>query len=594
MAAHRLVARLVDSHGERRIQPSPFCRRAGRNPVAPTSTQVPPSIRLRWPSLGLVVPLLFAGSAAAAPGLGPERSFPVGDPFRNPGSATVGAVAHNEAGHAFVAGRNFPRSGPRVYVRERRGPRDGWGARVSLGPAFVPSSLVPLPPIAAINASGAGVVAFDRGGALVAFRRAGALGGWSEAGVASPSGATVRQIALDEAGRAVIVRSVVAGGCTNPPCVWTVDVIEQSAAGAAWTVATSVTTPPLEAKSGPEIAISRRGDVLVAWRGAGAVVTAVRKLATDAAFESPATVSAAGIVRLSAAIADNGDAGLAWTLANPPAAGTTPAPRVQVALRAAGAAGWGVADDVGASKGKPYVAVDVDGNAAAAWDVSSDTTGAAFRRAGTTAWQVTSSRRLAPPPFVNVNWVKITGSFSYSVDRIILERGTAFVGLVFEASAIGDDPGESFEAQGDFLSARDQLSGRWGKPISIELNESANWVVASAPNGNLLFGKDDLALKRYDDVADTAPPLPMLKGVRVVASGRRAVLRYSLKAGSVVWVQRTKAGSRSRVVAKRTKPAGRGAIDLGNLPRGAYRLKLTSCAPKAGCSPVQEIRFRRR
>jgi hypothetical protein len=531
-------------------------------------------------SLALAALLAAPAAAQGAPRLGPFRWFPAGSPFAASRSSFSFAVL-NTRGDALFGGTsriNAP------VVRDRRGARGPWSGIIELAR---PAGDVTAPRVA-LNATGAGLAVFRRSGRYLSARR-GPEGRWRVTGSIAPASSSdqVHAVLTDD-GRAKVVLMHTVRGCKTLACPWTVEVFQQRTVTSRW----SRLGDPLALSSlglGPQVAVNRRGDLLVAWvaPGASQQVLASRRLATDATFEPPQTVPGSLV---STAIGDRGDAALAVVVPDPPSA-----TRGQVALRPAASPTWGTPEDLlppGTSPGIGVfrVAVDADGNAAAALDVRSSpnylqTVVAAFRGATAGTWEI--SPALAPTRVCCDSWV--------AVDRLVLERGRAFV--VWKS---GPDIGN--RAVG--LVVRDPSSGTW----TPTANPTSAWApyppdaFASAPNGRLIIVESNpfayaqgMRIRNYDGLA--TPPEPRIISPRVRVSGRFATVTFHLNVGSHVYLSRSAPPSGipplpTSVSFAGVLRAGNHRLTLGPIAPGSYSLTIGASNASRGCVLSPQLSFR--
>lgn len=542
----------------------------------------------RWLSLVCVATLTLP-AAATASGWSPLRFFPDSDPFAEVDplepSRTVVSASINARGDAIVGEASYGKGGRMTpMVRERTGPRGAWSAPFALTPRAVSDGSGPA---VSLNGRGDALAVWSQAGRSVAARRD-VHGRWRAAGTLGPVSpdAVVR---TDHAALAVTVAP--AGGCAQSPCAWTVALRWQRSRADPWSDAVPPLSVPV-ALERPAVRVSRRGDVLVAWRtGDPPSVSATRLLAGAAAFEVVQTIPTTGISSM--AIGDRGDAVIAWLRSD-----DSPLPfdlqppglvHAQATIRPAASPAWGAVEDIADIPTRPIenfvylgAAIDADGNGAVAWSTPSGglyTTGggpvigAALRSAEPGTWAVFTPVKAG----VETNTLDLRG--------VGVERGAMWVSWFNHEGPGGYSAG---------VLTRDAATGRWGaeQRSSVGRELGAN-VLAAAPDGHLLSVWSGMLVADFDDAPTPATPKAVPRAVR--RTGSRVVATVTLTRAGLVDAQVRRARDNAlvrRIRGRRQLAAGRRLIGLGRLPRGSYALLLAACTPRAGCTLATPFTFR--
>jgi hypothetical protein len=435
-------------------------------------------------------------------------------------------------------------------------------------------------PSVALNERGGALAVWVQDGKTLAARRE-ASGRWRPAGTIG----LVAPSAVELTGaRALVVTEAPNAGCAQAPCAWTIVVKSQRRAEDPWTDA----VPPLSvasAASAPSVAMSRRGDVLVAWStGNPPTVRAVRLLAGAPAFKPEQTIAAPGISSL--AINARGDAVIGWIESDGRLVGRSPTPgiaHVWATLRSAVSKTWSSAEAITDVATRPEiedtlgVGIDLNGNVAAAWTAASagstgsasnlvPSLGAAFRPASTGKWNLSPDLQ--------------RGS---DIDTSFYLRG---VGVAQGAAWVrwGGIYGPGDYSTGVYT--RDPSTGMWSDKhfsSTYGLNQGMQ-AFAAAPNGCLLAVWSGMWVAEFDDAITPPPPKAVPRAV--LRSGRRFVLRFTLARAGRIYA-RIVARKSGRLVRRITpaKPfaAGKRQLEFARLSRGSYIIEMTACDARAGC-----------
>ena len=538
---------------------------------------------------GVLATASLGAPALGALGLGPLRFFPLGSPFAGVGPTTT-SVALNAAGDAVVGEAQRSGNGTltTATVRTRRGARGPWTGVIPLARPTTDTT----DPVVAVNARGAGLAVFQRGGRYVAARSRGGTWRLMAIGAPSPTTGDASAIALGDTGRAWMAHALPDTGCDPGPaaCPWTVAVYTQAAPGAIWT--RTGDTLRIAAAPRPSIGINRAGDLVVAWAtpGASARVNSSRRLSTETAFEAPQAVSPPGVRGdVHVAIGDGGDAVLGWVLPDAaPGAGAGFTGRIDVALRRHSSPIWSNPETVAPpGAGNPDIELSVDGsaNVAVAWTTFGTGTGSpvtldvAYRSSATSSW--------VPGP--RLDQAALTDGEALSIGSVMAAGGRAFVQYLKDVGPGGDIPRLAYRSPDGAWSVKG-LTGNADPTASPSTVVTA--VAASAPDGDVILVGDGLQVRNFDAAVTPAPA--RASGLRVRIEGRAATLTFRLTATSRVHVlRRSGAGFRRAGEYRPVRlPAGPNRFRLGRLPAGRYLVGVGVCNPSRGCSATRTVAFR--
>lgn len=542
------------------------------------------------PCMLAAVTAVFAVPAAGfgALGVSPLRYFAPASPFGGLAPETT-SLALNARGDAVVGELIRSGNGSQVTptVRTRNGARGPWTRTIRLAAPTADTS----EPIVRINATGGAIAVFERNGVYVASRRR--TNAWQLKRIGAPGPATqdTVNVSLLPNGRARFVQALPDVGCDPDAtaCMWTAAIYDQAGAGAIWVRRTD--TLRFGPTQQPVISSSRRGDMLIAWAGAGGspTISASRRLISETAFEAPLTVSPAGVRGDAiAAIGDDGDAVIGWILPDAPGTGTTFTGALQVSVRPANSPIWANAENVvqpGAPNPDGTLAIDNAGNVAVAWTTfdsgtgATDTLRAAIRSAATAQW--------SPSPVLGT--ASIGDGESLRNPRVLIESGRAFVYSVRHLGPGTNEPRLSIGTAGGTWNTR-TLSGN--ADPSASSRDAIDYLIGASPSGRLLLAGDGLQVRNYDAATTKLPA--RADRIRVTVSGRRAILSFRLNAAARVFVQRT-SGPAFRTVgqyAAQQRGAGPNTFRLGTLPPGRYRVAVGACNASRGCAVSASVTFR--
>lgn len=517
-------------------------------------------------ALGIAVGATGATGATATPRLSPLAVF-AGNPFAGSGSDRPWSVAVNNAGDTIVGfTRGLGGSAFEPFIHERvGGARGAWRTPRPLAIA----NFTEAPIATAVNAQGDGLAVYQTlNGTLTAVRRSGGVWGLPVPVATGTSTARSLGVALSDDGRAAAML-VTPSDALPPPAekAWTITVVEQTSPAGSWASTATLTTPPIT-EDNLAAALSRSGDVAVAWAtsGAAGLVSASRRLAGAAAFDSPQTVSAPGATRPGVAIADNGEAAVTWIATTAGGGGVG-----KFADRAKDAGAWTPGPDVASSPGLMFLTpardvlgntlVAVDDGPAPVQDVSLPrSASAAYLPAGAGEWQ--HSRVLVTEGLGRLDLV-----------APILEQGRARV-------IVDDDLGPGANAFDLFF--RNAATGGWSVPLHVS-PDGYGMGFGSAPDGDVVFYRDGI-VRNFDSVA--TPAAPVARNVRVRVSGRRATLRISMNTHALLWIRlrRLSPPTASNRLIKRTVAVGDQSVGLGRFAPGRYAIQIVPCSSRAGCS----------
>jgi hypothetical protein len=346
----------------------------------------------------------------------------------------------------------------------------------------------------AVDPQGAAVAVWESGGpehfVVWAASRSSVSGAWSSptelgaAGAANPR----PQVALDALGNAV---TVWAGQMVNPG--------PQHILAATMPTGSSWSAPVVISQGSngdqPQLAVDAHGDFTAIWAGFDVIESAVKPAGGD--WEAPSVLSALWTGSPAVAVNAEGDAAAAWILNI-----SNTERRIQGAVRSAGSS-WGAPVDlseVGEAVGRPDVAIDAQGDAAAIWSTAGGTSAnptilATVRPSGG-AWQTPTELSKTKPPESN--------------PQIAIDSGGEVLAVWW-----GVDEGNTVVES----SERPTPSGNWQTPIALPGTASytasphlaedgqGNAVIAWQANGS--SGEGVIQAAGYDAAG------PQLRGLSI-------------------------------------------------------------------------------